>query len=219
MSLVELALRNLSGRAFRSWVVALCALLIASFALLANLVLRGAQASLRLAQERLGADILVVPEGTTERVEGALLMGLTDRVWMPLENLEKVAAVPGVERASPQIYLSTLKGASCCSVEDMFLIAFDPATDFTVQPWLEREIGGGLKQGEVVGGTYVFTPEGEQNIQIYGYLVTLLGNMEPTGTGLDQTMFLTMETAGMWPASPTPCRGPLKSRPTVSRLF
>jgi len=47
----------------------------------------------------------------------------------------------------------------------------------------------------VVGGTYVFIPEGEQNIQLYGYFVTLKANMEPTGTGLDQSMFLTMETA------------------------
>lgn len=195
MSQVKLAFRNLSGHAFRSWVVALCALLIASFALLATLVLRGAQASLRLAQERLGADILVVPEGTVERVENALLMGITDRVWMPQENLEKIAAVPGVQMASPQIYLSTLTGASCCSVEDMFLIAFDPATDFTLRPWLEKNMGGELPFGDVLGGMYVFTPEGEQNISIYGYLVTLVGNMEPTGTGLDQTMFMTMETA------------------------
>jgi putative ABC transport system permease protein len=52
-----------------------------------------------------------------------------------------------------------------------------------------------LTLGEVVGGTYVFVPEGEQNIKIYGYFVTLKANTEPTGTGLDQSMFLTFETA------------------------
>ncbi len=71
----------------------------------------------------------------------------------------------------------------------MFLVAYDPETDFTIEPWLESTIGRGLKLGEAVGGTYVFVPEGEQNIKIYGYFVTLKGNMEPTGTGLDQSMF------------------------------
>jgi putative ABC transport system permease protein len=195
MKLHQLALRNISGSAFRSWVVALCAFLVASFALGTALVMQGAEDSLRLAAERLGADILVVPEGTATRIESALLMGTTTQVWMPASNLPDVAAVPGVAAASPQIYLSTLTGASCCSVEDMFLIVYDPETDFTVGPWLERTLHGGLRLGEVVGGTYVFVPEGEQNIQLYGYLVTLKANMEPTGTGLDQSMFLTMETA------------------------
>jgi putative ABC transport system permease protein len=38
-------------------------------------------------------------------------------------------------------------------------------------------------------------PEGEQNIKLYGYFITLRGNLEPTGTNLDQSMFLTFESA------------------------
>lgn len=195
MNYFWLAYRNLAGNSFRSWVVVLCALLITSFALVNSLVLQGAQTSLELAKQRLGADVLVIPAGTTSKVENALLMGITEKVWMSEDVLGRVSSVEGVQAATPQIYMSTLKGASCCTVEDMFLIGFDPLTDFTIQPWLIEHVGGGLKLGEVVGGTYVFTPEGQQNIQIYGYLVTLMANLEPTGTGLDQTMFLTMETA------------------------
>ena len=195
MNLIRLARRNITGSSFRSWAVFLCALLVAGFALGTALILRGAEASLRLANRRLGADIVVVPEGAVEAVEGALLMGHTTRVWMPRDTLAQVAAVPGVARVSPQIYLSTLENASCCSVPNMFLVAYDPATDFTVEPWLQETIGAGLQLGEVVGGSFVFVPPGEQNITIYGYMVTLKANLEPTGTGLDQTMFLTMETA------------------------
>jgi putative ABC transport system permease protein len=77
----------------------------------------------------------------------------------------------------------------------MFLIAFDPNSDFTIQPWLRDRIGGDLRLGESVGGCYVFTPPGEQNIKLYGYFLTLRTNLEPTGTGLDQSMFLTFQTA------------------------
>jgi putative ABC transport system permease protein len=195
MNLYQLAVRNIAGSSFRSWMVALCALLIAGFALGTTLILRGAENSLSLAIERLGADIVVVPEGSETRVESALLMGTTTRVWMPAGNLEKIAAVPGVAIASPQLYLSTLVDAACCSVSDMFLIAYEPETDFTVEPWLEERTGEGLRLGEAVGGTYVFVPEGEQNIQLYGYHITLKENMEPTGTALDASMFLTWETA------------------------
>lgn len=77
----------------------------------------------------------------------------------------------------------------------MFVVAIDPATDFTVTPWLTRRLGHGLTLGETVGGSRVFTPAGEKHITLYGYHLTLKGNLEPTGTGLDQTMFLTFETA------------------------
>ncbi len=195
MSLFQLALKNLSGNSFRSGVVALCALLVAAFALTTTLVMRGAESSLRLAIDRLGADIVVVPAGSEAKIESALLMGVPAKFWMPQENANKIAAVPGVVAVSPQLYLATLTGASCCSVPDMFIIAYDPSTDFTIQPWLEKKVSGGLHLGEVVAGTHIFATEGDQNIKVYGYLVTLKANLEPTGTGLDQSMFLTLDTA------------------------
>jgi putative ABC transport system permease protein len=88
-----------------------------------------------------------------------------------------------------------LSNASCCTVSDMFLIAYDPKTDFVVAPWLEKTIGGELHLGEVIGGTNVFVPAGEEEIKLYGYPVTLRAKMEPTGTGLDRSVFLTIETA------------------------
>ena len=126
MSLLQLAWKNISGNGLRSWVVALCALVVAAFALFATLLLRGAATSLELATNRLGADIVVVPEGAQTEMEGALLMGVPAQFWMPVENVEKLAKVPGVEAVSPQIYLATLVGASCCSVSQMFMIAEKP---------------------------------------------------------------------------------------------
>ena len=195
MNLFQLAVKNISGNSFRSWVVALCALLVAAFALTTTLVMRGAESSLRLAIDRLGADIVVVPAGSESKIESALLMGVPAKFWMPEENVKKISEISGVEAVSPQLYLATLTGASCCSVPDMFIIAYDPGTDFTIQPWLEKKTGSGLHLGEVVAGTHIFATEGNQNIKVYGYLVTLKANLEPTGTGLDQSMFLTFDTA------------------------
>jgi len=195
MSLLQLAWRNVSANGLRSWVVGLCALVVAAFALFATLLLRGTATSLELAADRLGADIVVVPEGAQTEIEGALLMGVPVQFWMPEENVAKLAAIPGVEAVSPQIYLATLQNASCCSVSQMFMIAYDPQTDFTVRPWLEEQLPAGLGVGEVIGGDYIFATEGEDGILVYGDQVKLKGNLEPTGTGLDQSLFFTLDTA------------------------
>lgn len=195
MTLVRFTLRNLTGDAFRSWMVFLCALLIAGLTLSATLILRGAESSLRLALTRLGADIVVVPQGAEAKVETALLMGTPAAAWMPAGTVGKVASTPGVAAVSPQMYLTSLSNASCCSAPEMFVVALDPASDFTITPWLKQRLGGNLRLGEAVGGSRVFTPPGERYIKLYGYHLTLKANLEPTGTGLDHAMFLTFETA------------------------
>jgi putative ABC transport system permease protein len=124
-----------------------------------------------------------------------LLMGVTTRMWMPEGNLAKLAAIEGVQIASPQLYLSSMTNAPCCSVSNMFLVAFDPATDFTIQPWLMRHIGLGLTERDAVGGTFISVPKGQQFIYMYGYSLTLKANLEPTGSGLDQSMFVTFASA------------------------
>jgi putative ABC transport system permease protein len=195
MNLGRLAWRNISGSSFRSGVVFLCALVVTGLALSTVLILRGARDSLRLAMDRLGADIIVVPQGSESKVESALLMGVPTSASMRRDTAADIAAIPGVAAVSPQLYLSSLSNASCCSVPDMLMVAYDPLTDFTLRPWLQKNLPGGLKLGEAIGGTNVFVPKGEQNIKLYGYFVTLKGNLEPTGTNLDRTMFFTFDTA------------------------
>lgn len=195
MKLVRFAISNLAGSSFRSWLVFFCAALMAGFVVSGTLVIRGADSSLRLALERLGADIIVVPKGHNRRLESALLMGMPVHMWMPDTVVDEVRAVGGVEAASPQIYLSTLRGATCCSVPEMFLIAYDPETDFTLKPWLDKNLEGGLASGEAVGGSLVFVPVQDGALLVYGTALALRGTLGATGTGLDQSMFFTFETA------------------------
>lgn len=194
--MIRLVLRNLEDNNFKTWLVSICAALVAGFAVAATLVLGGAQQSLDLAMQRLGADIIVVPAGVESKVENALLMGAPVSAWMPVTNVQAIQRVPGVARLSPQVYLATLRGATCCTLPEMFLIAYEPETDFTLRPWLEQNLeSGGLALGQVVGGTFVYVPEGDDQILLYGYGVDLVGNLAQTGSGLDASLFLTMDTA------------------------
>ena len=195
MELIRLALKNIRGSGFRSIAIFLAVMSVAGFLLVTTLIIAGARYSLDSGLERLGADILVVPEGAEIKIETALLMGKPVDAWMPRENIQKVANIPGVEAVSPQIYLSSMFDSPCCAVSEMFIVVYDPETDFTIAPWLEKNLGRSLAKGEVIGGNYIFVPEGSQYIRLYGYDTDLVGNLEPTGTGMDQTLFMTLDTA------------------------
>ena len=214
MRILNLVLKNIRGSGFRSLAIFLAVMGVAGFLLATTIIIAGAQYSLDSGLKRLGADILVVPAGAENKVETALLMGKPTNVWMSKENLQTVADIPGVQAVSPQLYLASLFGASCCSVSEMFIVAYDPETDFTVTPWLNKNLGRGLAKGEVIGGTYVFLGPGEQYIQLYGYNLTLKGTLNPTGTGIDQTLFMTTETAlAMAQSSITTAIQPLRFDP------
>ncbi len=188
--------QGISGRAYRSAFIAGFILVLAAFLMSTTLLSISIGRSLALGTQRLGADIVVVPLGKEEQTKTALLLGKpVSNTWMPEENLRRIARVEGVSDVSPQLYLETLTGAACCSAWEMFMVAFHPETDFTIIPWLKERARGPLRAGEVIGGDWISVPEGEKQIRIYGVPVNLAGKLEPTGMGLDQTLFLPMETA------------------------
>ncbi|MBI2847972.1 MAG: FtsX-like permease family protein, partial [Chloroflexi bacterium] len=214
MNTIILALRNIRGNNFRSIVIFSCVAAVTLFSLSTTFIIRGAQGSLNAGIERLGADIIVAPAGSEQKVESVLLMSKPSKIWMPGDIVDQLADVRGVAAVSPQIFLSSLYDASCCEVSELFLVVFDPETDFTVTPWLQKKLGRDLVLGEVIGGSYVFTPPGDNYITLYGYDLMLAGNLAATGTGLDQTVFVPLETAqAMAAASATQAVTPLEIPP------
>ena len=196
MNVFYLVLRSIGGRQFRSVLIAACIMAISGFLLTTTLLAKGQEYSLNVGLERLGSDIIVVPVEKRFEAEEAFLLGTPVKdAWMPEENLDRVAGLEGVERVSPQLYLQSLTGAACCAAWELFIIAIDPETDFTVQPWLKEKLNRPLELVEVVGGQFVFVPEETNVFMLYGVDLDLIANLEPTGTGLDQTAFISFETA------------------------
>jgi len=196
MNLWYLVGQSISGRAYRSGLIVGFILVLAAFLMSTTLLAKSIGHSLQVGTERLGADIVVVPAGKEMETQRALLLGKpVSGAWMPTENVDRIAQVEGVARVSPQLYLETLTGAACCSAWDMFMIAFDPETDFTVTPWLIGKLNEPLGPRDVIGGDWVFVPEATGKVMIYGVEVNLAAKLEPTGMGLDKTMFLPFDTA------------------------
>lgn len=196
MTLRRLVLRNILGNLFRSGAIFLCAALVAGLSLSATLVVRDAETGLRRNLSRMGADLIVIPWGTmSEDFDSAHLVGMMTDRWMPRAYMARISAVQGVDMVSPQLYLSTLTDSPFCSLPEMYLVAYDPVTDFVLEPWLEHDPIGNLRLGEAVGGAAVFDPDGDQSIQVYDYPLKLIRTLERTGGDVDQVLFVSFETA------------------------
>jgi putative ABC transport system permease protein len=91
------------------------------------------------------------------------------------------------------LFIASLQKASCCS--GFFqLIAFEPETDFTITPWLKKALNRPLGSDEIIVGSKIFTPVGDE-LSFYGHKFVVAGRLESTGLGLDAAVFLSIETA------------------------
>ena len=99
-----------------------------------------------------------------------------------------------MERASAQLFLASTR-ESCCSAR-LQIIAFDPATDFTVQPWIEDALGeGAIGEGDIVIGSNVTAGEGG-TIRLFGNDLRVVGQFAPTGSTLDDAVYMNFDTFG-----------------------
>jgi putative ABC transport system permease protein len=150
--------------------------------------------ALKIGTYRLGADVLVVPEKYASDARSALLAGEPTSFYMSRDILAKVKKVDGVRKASPQLFIKPTSFTCCYSV-NAFLVAFDPETDFTITPWLAKNLNKPLVGNEVITGRSMPIIAGD-SISFFGTLFTVAGTMEATGMKFfDQSIFMTMDAA------------------------
>ena len=196
MSLLYLVLRGLKDRQFRSLLIGFFILVLTGFLLATTVILRGVEKSLRTGMEKLGADIVVIPYDATERAQKEVLagrLGTTD--WMPADHVRRIVEMEAVERVSPRLYLDTITGPPYSTADELFIMALEPETDFTILPWLKDKLPEPLKIGDAIGGALINRVAPSEHILVNGYELTLVGNLEPIGIWYDQTLFVTFDTA------------------------
>jgi putative ABC transport system permease protein len=142
--------------------------------------------------KRLGADLMVVPQGYDQTVEGILLRGSPSAFYMESAWLEKISDVEGITAVSPHLFIASLN-SSCCSAP-VQLIGFDQDTDFIVGPWIKTSMPGVLKNDEIVIGGAVAGRAGNM-LQFFDRGYRIAAKMEYTGTGFDASVFMNMDAA------------------------
>jgi putative ABC transport system permease protein len=189
-----LAVRNLKRKFIRTVVLLLIVSVVTGTLLGATIFISGMRNALKIGTYRLGADVLVVPEKNEMQAKAALLAGEPTSFYMDRDVFEKVKTIEGVKKASPQLFIKPTSFTCCYNVE-AFLIAFEPATDFTITPWLEKNLKKNLVDNEIITGSSMPIVAGD-TLPFFGTPFTVIGTMEPTGMKFfDQSVFMTMEAA------------------------
>ena len=143
-------------------------------------------------ENRLGADLMIVPVGAERDYEGALLQGKPGTFYLEKETVQELLHADGIAKASPQLYIATFDSSHCAF--PVQVIGFDPKTDFVIAPWLEKEMSGGPGYGEIVVGYNVRAEVGD-DLLLFGDEYRTVGRLGKTGMGFDNSVFLNLETA------------------------
>ena len=193
MNIRKLPFTNLRRKPGRTAALILLTAFLAMSVFGGSMVVMSLRNGLKSLESRLGADIIVVPSSAQSKVsfKNMLLTGTTGAFYMSGDNLARTLEVEGVEKASPQVFLSSLK-ADCCSIR-IQVIGFDPDNDFVVRPWIEESCQREPGEMDLLVGANVEADTGEI-LKIYDEPCHVTGKLAATGTGLDSAVYCTMDT-------------------------
>ncbi|MBQ9030985.1 MAG: ABC transporter permease [Parasporobacterium sp.] len=189
----SLSFKNLTKRPGRALALALLCAFLCFAALAGSLFVTGLRQGLSSLETRLGADIMVVPyEATSKsRLSDMILQGNPGYFYMDSAVMDKLRSMEGVGEISAQFFLATAS-SSCCSAA-VQIIGFDPATDFTIQPWVKHSYQGELGNMQVLVGNDLNAFPGDV-LTFYGSDVTVAAKLDRTGTYLDTAVYANPET-------------------------
>ena len=142
-------------------------------------------------KKRLGADLMVVPEGYAAQMESVLLNGEPNYFYMDKAAEETVRNIQGVEKASAQFYLTSLS-ESCCDFP-VQIIGFDPETDFIVTPWAKGKIKTKTAESEMIfAGHNVNVLKNE--VTFFAQKHKVSAKLSKSGSGMDNAIYADLPT-------------------------
>lgn len=194
MSLVRLATHNLRRKPFRTYALAVAVAIAAGAVFATATVMWGVERSMNRGFAKFGADLVVVPKNALVNMKAALLTGEPSTFYMNQAVLAEIRKLTGVDTVTPQVFLTSADAAHC-SVGNAFVIGFDPASDFTVGPWLSERPERPMRKDEVIVGGSNGHDVG-QLMYLYGQQLSVYGKLDRTGISLyDNAIFVQLDTA------------------------
>lgn len=185
----KLVLPGIFRRPARSLALGLLAALLSAAVLDGTMILQSMRGGFSSMEDRLGADIMVVPYAALSRknFENELFLGNTGNFYLPAQTFEEISQLEGIRRICGQFYLTAVDLKVCEA--PVHLIAYDPDSDFIVAPWItEKNKGAGEPMSAVAGADLRLKPG--DSLEIYGVDVTVRAKLDRTGTDYDTSLFL-----------------------------
>lgn len=187
ISLFGIAMNNLHKNPYRT----LCVMIlvcVSAAVLFGSLLISGSlKKGLEGMKERIGADLMIIPEEAEHGFEGILLSGEPGYFYLDRKIEDYVRKMEGVESVTSQFYL-TSQSASCCDFP-VQIIGYNPEDDFLVKPWIKNK---SAKKGDLVAGANVGIENGK--IAFFSKQHTVAWRLSKSGSGMDNAVFAPLET-------------------------
>jgi len=187
---------SLLRRRWQSAATVLGVALGAGLLLAVVLLYHGFDQGLERGRQRLGADLLVVPSHATVDPDNALFAGSPLNVYMDSKFVDEARKVPGVRRVEAQFFTQSLH-LECCSVGvETRLIGIEGQVIGRLAG-MSPEGRARLEKDEVIVGSELLGGIGKPGalIELLGEIFRLAFRLEATGTALDYSILMPMESA------------------------
>ncbi len=191
ITLAGLPLANLRRKPFRTTALVIVVTMLTVAFYGGSLLSMNLKAGLNSMQERMGADLMVTPQNTKTEAEALLTDGSASTFYFTNDIETQIAEADGIEELTVQTYISSL-AAACCD-EKVQIIGFNPDTDFVITPWISSQFDGTLERGQIIAGSGI-NVSSNNTVKLYGHEFPVAAQLANTGTSLDNSVFVNMDT-------------------------
>ena len=170
-----LAVRNLRHRRVRTMFLAALVLILSAALFTSRVLTESMKTCIDKTVDRIGADVIVAPGEYESDLSDSLFSGGLCSFYFEKSLMDQVKKTDGIDKISPQLYIASLD-AACCSVP-VQIVAFEPESDFIVQPWMSGSNVSELKKGQTVVGSKITAKAGDK-ISFFGQEYEVAGKLE-----------------------------------------
>ncbi len=192
--MLMLAWNNIRRRRTQSVLTVVITMLTVMVFVLVLGVLQVMDSGLTLSRQRLGADAVLIPKYAPTQSEELLFTASPQNVYMSKDVYEQALQLEGVALATPQFYAQTLELSCCEPGEAARIIGFDPSTDFILSPYLGEDYAKDMGELDVILGSSMDSDVVGSNYMILEKTLFVPQQLPPTGTGMDSTLFVQIDT-------------------------
>jgi putative ABC transport system permease protein len=192
--MLHLILQSLRSRRIQTIAVILSvAVSITAFVAL-FLLYGGIQRGVALAEERSGAEVLVVPWRAADYVSDTdlLFTGAPAPVYMDAMVAERIAAIDGVGQVAVQFYGQSLAESCCSTNTEVRVIGIDSSSDWLIGSYTDYDLAEGLGEDELIIGCNVLGFE-QGSGSLLGNTMRVAAQLEPSGRELDSAILMDID--------------------------
>lgn len=183
-----LAIQNLSRKPFRTATLVTIVALSSAVLFASLLIVSSLKGGIFGIQSRIGADLMVVPEGYESKMENVLLSGEPNYFYMDKSVEDEIRKIEGVAEVSAQFYLTSLT-ESCCDFP-VQIVGFDPKSDFIIKNWAKSRF---TESDEMIfAGSNVNLEK--NTVRFFEGTHNVTSKLAKTGSGMDNAIYADLST-------------------------